>query len=116
MLGKLILNDIKTILYEASRLYIRAAEIEAEITRIECTTQDDREIRSTERKYNLDKKEKMKPTPLCQSLCRDNTDCLNRAKYGDYCWRHCEKNAKENVPTNRTIAAQRLNKRFLSIN
>ncbi|MBI2669269.1 hypothetical protein HYX14_05500 [Candidatus Woesearchaeota archaeon] len=24
----------------------------------------------------------------CQSLCLNGTSCLNRAKYGDYCWRH----------------------------
>lgn len=26
---------------------------------------------------------------LCQAICRDESKCLNRAKYGRYCWRHC---------------------------
>ncbi|MBI4980413.1 hypothetical protein HZC30_02535 [Candidatus Woesearchaeota archaeon] len=30
----------------------------------------------------------IKETTLCPSLCRDGTNCLNRAKYGEYCWRH----------------------------
>jgi hypothetical protein len=25
---------------------------------------------------------------LCKAKCRDNTDCLNPAKYGGFCWKH----------------------------
>jgi hypothetical protein len=25
---------------------------------------------------------------LCQAKCRDGTECLNKARYGEYCWRH----------------------------
>ncbi len=30
-----------------------------------------------------------KEEKLCQAKCRDESCCLNKAKYGRYCWRHC---------------------------
>lgn len=30
----------------------------------------------------------LKQIPLCQATCRDGTNCLNRAKYESYCFRH----------------------------
>jgi len=29
-----------------------------------------------------------RPLVLCRGICRDGTNCLNRAKYEGYCWRH----------------------------
>ncbi len=26
---------------------------------------------------------------MCQAKCRDESKCLNKAKYGEYCWKHC---------------------------
>ena len=28
------------------------------------------------------------PVPICQAHCRDDTPCLNRAKWGEYCRKH----------------------------
>ncbi len=30
----------------------------------------------------------LKQIPICLGTCRNGTNCLNRAKYGEYCWRH----------------------------
>lgn len=30
----------------------------------------------------------LKEIKFCQAKCRDGTDCLNKAKYGEYCWKH----------------------------
>lgn len=31
---------------------------------------------------------KVKETFLCQGICRNGTNCLNRARYGEFCFRH----------------------------
>lgn len=31
----------------------------------------------------------------CSGKCRDGTNCLNRAKYGEYCWRHAGGSGEE---------------------